>query len=63
LVVERPEGVAVRAGGTSLIARSRSGLTSRGIAWPEIVEFSPTGMLEETVAVVASNLRAAGVEV
>ena len=32
-------------------------------AGTEIVEFSPTGALEETVAVVTENLRAAGVEV
>src|ERR1700742_567310 len=39
------------------------GHTPQLFAGTEIVEFSPTSVLEETVAVVASNLRAAGVEV
>jgi hypothetical protein len=40
-----------------------AGHTPHLFAGTEIVEFSPTDALEETVAVVAANLRAAGVEV
>jgi hypothetical protein len=40
-----------------------AGHTPHLFAGPEIVEFSPTSALEETVTVVAANLRAAGVEV
>ena len=40
-----------------------AGHTPYLFAGTEIVEFSPTSALEETVTVVAENLRAAGVEV
>lgn len=40
-----------------------AGRTPCLFAGTKIVEFSPTSALEETVAVVAANLRAAGVEV